>query len=260
MSNIPNKGSSFKFSDTNYSDIGIELDKIDERYKNKVRNIYSIQNIYITGAGYIDYPLTGGSPDSPFGWEEFVWRKSPSRNSKFIFNTMDNIDVGKVARCELNIKYMLYDDFCVFRHIVNSERHFMVKFFDTDQKRWVCRDMYCAENTKSKLHTLKEEIFGVIDMSIKLVGTNLDVDENMNEIQFTVSYDVGDGTGSVETSYSRTKGSQITLAGQGNVIAPTGKALVGWQTKNSEGVVNGSYRLNQSVTLWSDLTLYAWYE
>ena len=260
MSNIPNYESALKFSDTNYTDEGIALDKISDSYKSKVRNLYSIQNIYITGGGYVDYPLTGGSPDSPFGWEEFVWKKTPSRNSKLVFNTMDDIDVGRVARCELNIKYMLYDDFCVFRRIVNTERHFMVKFFDMDQKKWVCRDMYCSENSKSKFHTLKESIFGVIDMSIKLVGTNLDLDENMNEIQYTVSYNVGDGTGSTEASYTRTRGSQVTLAGQGNVVAPTGKALVGWQTKNSDGVVNGSYLLNQSVTLWSDLILYAWYK
>lgn len=260
MSNIPNYESALKFSDTNYTDEGIALDKISDSYKSKVRNLYSIQNIYITGGGYVDYPLTGGSPDSPFGWEEFVWKKTPSRNSKLVFNTMDDIDVGRVARCELNIKYMLYDDYCVFRHIVNTERHFLVKFFDTDQKKWVCRDMYCAESSKSKLHTLKQSLFGVIDMSIKLVGTNLDLDENMNEIQHTVSYNVGDGTGSTEASYTRTRGSQVTLAGQGSVIAPEGKALVGWQTKNSDGVVNGSYLLNQSVTLWSDLTLYAWYK
>lgn len=264
MSNRPSYESALKFSDTNYTDEGIALDKISDGYKSKVRNLYSIQNIYITGGGYVDYPLTGGSPDSPFGWEEFVWKKTPSRNSQFIFNTMNDIDVGRVARCELNIKYMLYDDFCVFRHIVNTERHFMVKFFDMDQKKWVCRDMYCSESSKSKFHTLKESIFGVIDMSIKLVGTNLDLvfDSNGNPIteRFTISYKLGDGSGSVPSSTTYTKGSQVQLAGQGSVVAPSGKYMVGWQTKNADGVINGSYRLNQSITLWSNLELFAWFE
>lgn len=264
MSNKLNYENALKFTDTNYTDKGIELDKISEEYKSKVRNLYSIQNIYITGGGYVDYPISGGSPDSPFGWEEFVWRKTPARNSKFVFNTMDNIEVGKVARCELNIKYMEYDDFCVFRHIVNTERHFTVKFFDTDQKKWVCRDMYCSENSKGKFFTLKESIFGVIDMSIKLVGTNLDLefDENGDVVTktYTIKYNINGGSGSVAPSVSVTKGSQVELAGQGNINAPNGKALVGWQTKNTKGEVNGSYRINQSVTVWDNLELYAWYE
>ena len=264
MSNFVNYKNSLKFRDTNYNDENIALDKINSEYKSKVRNIYSIQNIYITGAGYVDYPISGGSPDSLFGWEEFVWKKTPTRNGQMIFNTMNDIDVGKIARCELNIKFMEYEDFCVFRHIVNSERHFMVKFFDVDQKKWVCRDMYCSENTKSKLFTLNESLFGVLDMSIKLVGTNLDLtfdnEGNLLTETFNVSYNVGDGTGSVNSSSSFTKGTQVTLAGQGSVIAPSGKHMVGWQTKNSDGVINGSYRLNQSITLWSDLELYAWFE
>ena len=140
----------------------------------------------------------------------------------------------------------------------------MVKFFDMDQKKWVCRDMYCSENSKSKFHTLKESIFGVIDFTIKLVGTNLDLvlDSSGNPITetFTVSYSVGNGSGSVPASTSLTKGSQIQLAGQGSVIAPSGKHMVGWQTKNADGVVNGSYRLNQSITIWDNLELQAWFE
>ena len=258
--NLPDYENAMKFSDTNYTDDDIALDNIDSNYKKKVRNISSIENIYITGGGYVDYPFTGGSPESPFGWQEFVWKKSPSRNGKFQLNTMDSIEVGLVARCELNIKYMNYEDYLVFRHIVNSERHFMVKFFDVDQKKWVSRDMYCTENSKSRLFTLHKSLIGVLDMSIKLVGTNLDLDDALQVKTYTVSYLINGGTGSVEDSKTVTRGSQIELAGLGSIVAPTGKALVGWQTKNSAGTVTGSYRINQSITVWNDLTLYAWYE
>lgn len=264
MSNKPNYESALKFADTNYTDEDIALNKISDSYRNKVRNLYSIQNIYITGGGYVDYPLTGGSPDSPFGWTEFIWRKVPPRNSKFVFTTMNNIEVGKVARCELNIKYMEYEDFVVFRHIVNTERHFMVKFFDVDQKKWVCRDMYCSENTKEKFFTLKESLFGVINMSIKLVGTNLDLkfdsDGNLVEEMFSVSYNINGGTGSIGQNLTVPKGTQVTLEKQGKIIPPANKYMVGWQTKNEDGEITGSYLLGQSITLWNDLELYAWYK
>lgn len=257
--NLPDYEKAMKFSETNYTEDGIELDKVKTAYPNKVRNDYSIENIYITGGGYVDYPFTGGSPESPFGWQEFVWKKSPSRNAKFMLNNIDTIDVGLVARCEINIKYMNYEDYLVFRHIVTSERHFMVKFFDVDQKKWVSRDMYCTENSKSRLYTLKQSLIGVIDMSIKLVGTNNDLDDSLSVKKYTVKYDLNGGTGTKDDDVSVTRGSQIVLSSGDNIVAPTGKALIGWQTKSGE-TVTGSYKINQSITLWKDLTLYAWYE
>lgn len=259
MSNKPNYENALKFIDTNYTDSNIALDKIDDRYKEKVRNIYSIQNIYITGGGYVDYPISGASPDSPLGWEEFVWRKSPSRNSRFVFNTMDDIDVGRVARCELNVKFMEYEDFLILRHIVNTERHFMVKFFDVDNKKWVCRDMYCSENTKGKLFTLKASLIGQIDVSIKLVGTNLDLTNDLQEKTYTITYNTGDSSDAYRTQ-SATRGSQVVLSNGSWLIAPENKYPAGWQTKNAFGEVTGSYGFNQSITLWDDLILYPWYK
>jgi hypothetical protein len=245
MTNIPNYNNALKFSEM--ADESGEI-------------IGSLGTIYLTGGGYVDYPLSGCSPDSPFGWQEFVWRKAPSRNSKLVFNTMDDIDVGRVARCELNIKYMHYDDYCVFRHIVNSERHFLVKFFDVDSQRWVTRDMYCSENSKSKLYTMQKSLFGVVDVKIKLVGTNLDLTDELQEKKYTISYNLGDGSGAVSEPVTVTRGSQVVIADQQDVIAPTGKHMIGWQTKNDSGEVNGSYLLNQSITVWKDLNLYAWFE
>ena len=254
----PDYKNAMKFSDTNYTADGIDLDEIDADYQSKVNHIYSIGNIYITGAGYVDYPFACASPESAYGWDEFVWEKTPSRNLKFVFNTMDDIEIGKVARCEINIKYMNYEDYLVFREIVNSERHFLVKFFNVDQNAWVARDMYCAENSKSKLYTLKESLIGVLDLSIKLVGTNLDIKDD--ETLLSVSYNLGDGSGTTPATLSNiTKGTQIELAGNTGINPPQGKYLAGWQTFEN-GKVSGSYGKNQSITLWESLALYAWYK
>lgn len=229
-------------------------------YKNAIKE--EIGTIYITGGGFIDRAFKGWGTDSKYGWQEMVWYSTPTRALNFAFSDMDNIDVGLVARCELNIKYMNIHDYMDLRKILGRERHFTVKFFDTDEGKWVKRDMYCSENAIGKLFNMKKSLIGVLDYTIKLVGTNLDLktiyEDNIDaegNISFTISYD-SSGLSKSIPAQSVEWGEEIKTASDSD-ISITGGNFVCWERINDSGDVIGEYGANQSVTVWSDIKLRA---
>lgn len=226
--------------------------------------------VYLTGGGFIDRPFTGWGTDSLYGWQEFVLKKNPSRGGTFAYTSLDDIDAGLVARCELDTKYMNIQDFMDLRKIIGREKHFLAKFFDVDEGRYVTRDMYCSENSRNQLFSLKKHLIGVRDVVVKLVGTNLDVvsttDENGEEILSTeklkVVYNINEGTGTVSTQTAE-YGSVVTLDDGSGMIAPDGYHLAFWEAKLTlNGVLTtvGQYGLGQKTTLWKGMTLYPKYE
>ena len=229
-----------------------------------------IGTIYLTGGGFVNRAFQGWGTDSLYGWQEMVWKKSPTRGGTFAFTNIDDIDVGLVARCEISTKYMNIQDFMDLRKIVGRERHFLATFFDSDEGKWVTRDMYCSENSKNQLFVLKKHLIGVRDITVKLVGTNLDqqttIDADGNEVTtnatLSIVYNINSGSGSIETETAE-YGSQIKLNDGSGIIAPTGKHLALWEAKMTvDGVLTtvGQYGLGQSITLWKGLTLYPKYE
>ena len=223
---------------------------------NYVEGNESIATIYLTGGGYVDEPFKGMAPDSQFGWQEMVWKKTPSRNAtNFAFTNMDNTDVGLVARCEFNIKYMEYDEFIKLRQIIARERRIKARFFDVDSKSWITRDMYCTESSRAKLHTLKQSLVGVVDCVVKLVATNMDLMEN----EYTISYNLNGGSGTVPNSMVVSDGEQITISSGETITPPEGKSLKYWVTKNGNQII-GYYKPNQSTTVWKNMELYAFWE
>lgn len=229
-----------------------------------------IGTVYLTGGGFIDRPFTGWGVDSLYGWSEFSWKKKPNRGGTFAFTDMDNIDVGLVARCELDTKYMNIHDLMDLRKIIGRERHFLAKFFDVDEGRYVTREMYCSDNSRNQLFSIKQKLIGVRDVTVKLVGTNRDVqytiDENGNEVASTeklnIVYNINAGTGTVSTQTVE-YGSQVTLNDGSGIIAPDGMHLVCWEAKltvNDTLTTVGQYGLGQSTTIWKGMTLYPKYE
>lgn len=225
----------------------------------------SIGTIYITGGGFIRRPFTGIGSNSRFGWQELVWYKPPTRAMNFAFSNMDDIDVGLVARCEINIKYMNYQDYVDLRKILGRERHFMVEFFDTDDKEWVSRDMYCSENTISKFMTLKQSLIGSLDYVIKLVGTNLDLEEIIGVEtteggsqlkKFTVKYNPNGGGGSAYSD-KISWGGYVDLPSGTVFTVPSGKSSFSHWERRLSGVAVGAYGANQRTTVWEDMDLYA---
>lgn len=216
----------------------------------------SIASIYLTGGGYVNYELKRINPDSAFGWQDFVWKVIPKRNAKtFGYTNIDDIDTGLVARLEIKVSYLNYEDFKVLRHIIGRERHFTVRFFDVDDGEWITRDMYCIENSKDKLYTLDQSLFGVMGVTIKLAATNNDI----GQTEHTIKYHLNGASGSVPDDETVIRSDQVVLSDGEEMIAPTGKYLKYWVTKNGENIT-GYYRPAQSVTVWKDLDLYAYWE
>ena len=216
----------------------------------------SIGTVYLTGGGYVNYPITGISPESQFGWQEMVWKKTPTRSaSTFAFSNMDNTDVGLVARCEFNIRYLNYEEFVALRNIVARERHITARFFDVDSGEWITRDMYCTESSRQKLLTLKQSLVGVLDFSVKLVATNTDIDDR----DYTITYNLNGATGNVPSSKVVKRGNQVILSDGSEMTAPVGKFLKYWVTKNGDNIT-GYYLPSQSTTIWKNLNLYAHWE
>lgn len=259
----------------NYEDMGVDDIKEFEKkaktpstsgaisYKDR-----SIGTIYITGGGFIKRPFTGAGANSRFGWEEMVWFSTPSRSKSFAFTNMDDIDVGLVARCEINIKYMNIQDYIDLRKILGRERHFLVEFFDTDSGDWITRDMYCSENNLSKFFTLKQSMIGVIDYSIKLVGTNLDLgDEHRlgSDIDndgfpsvrnLKISFNPNGGGGEIFYK-NKSWGDYLDTPSDTVFSLPEGKSSFSHWERRKNGEVVGVYGANQRTTVWEDMDLFA---
>lgn len=254
----PNYNNSIKFSEMTY--------KKDANYNSDMgytdgEIIGSLGSIYITGGGFIRREFKGIGTTSQFGWEEMVWYKSPTRTQDFSFRNLDNVKVGLVSRCEITIPYYDIQDFIDLRKIIARERHFLVTFFNVDEGRWVTRDMYCTENSRDKLLTLKQSLIGSFNITVKLVGTNLDLarDSNGKLLEKTVSYNINGGSGVNPTTQSFSRGTNVNIATSEGIVAPSGKHFVCWSTMK-DGEITGSYVAGSSTTLWEDLVLYAQWE
>ena len=228
----------------------------------------SIGTIYLTGAGFYKRPFTGIGIDSQFGWEEMVWYKQPTRTRDFSFKNIDDIDVGLVARCEINIKYLNYQDYIDLRKIIARERRFKVDFFNVDTGEWISRDMYCSENSRSKLFTLKQSLIGVVDCVIKFVGTNLDsniVTDSDGTIKAegntTITYNLNGGSvvsgTSAPSTEKVTQSTQVELASANNLVPPSGYSSFDYWANMNGSTIVGKYGATQSITVWEDLNLVA---
>lgn len=207
-----------------------------------------IATIYLDG-----YAFRGVGADSTLGQQEFVWLRDPSRSNSFSFDDMDEIEVGLVARCKVNFKYMNIQDYMALRRIV-KQRHFTANFYDVDQGKRVTRDVYCPNNQLKKLYTFNTKLLGVLDVELELVGTNRDLTSKGSN--FTVSYDANGGTGTV-TAQTLEWGNQVTLRAC-TQFTKSGYHLASLNTK-----ADGSgwrYLPNQSITVFDNLKLYAIWE
>lgn len=225
----------------------------------------TINSIFITGGGFIHREFKGIGTNSQYGWQELVWKKPPSRGQIFAFTNIDDIAVGLVARCEVNIKYMDIQDFIDLRKIVGRERHFLVEFFDIDSCEWVIRDMYCTENSSKQLFALDQKLIGKLDLTLKFAGTNLDLEtvldangEHLYMKTVTVTYNLNGGTTSSKTTLSHEYSKQVKL--YSDEITPPWGHLAKWVTYDTDGNIKEEYLPGQSITLLKNLNLYAIYE
>lgn len=222
----------------------------------------SIGKIYITGGGFVEREFQGIGSDSMFGWEELVWKNAPSRSSgSFAFTNMDNIDVGLVAQCEVIIPFTDYQSYKDMRKIL-KERRVDVRFFNSDEGKWVTRNMYCSESSKSKFFMMQRHLLGVRDYKLKFVGTNLDL-EGVSKGDNSYSYQIPKRTVKYNDASSSTttveKGDQIKIKNTTTDAVPEGKHFAGWVDKDGDNII-GYYSPEQSTTVWKNLNLYTWWK
>lgn len=204
-----------------------------------------IGTIYINGVAF-----HGAADDSPLGWEEFVWKEQPSRSAAFNFTGMDDIDVGLVARCEVNFKYFNIQDFMKFREAI-KQRHFQVKFFSVDSGEWIEREMYCSSSERNKLYYFNPNLVGVIDFKVKLVATNND---QVDHDDLTITFD--------KNNYNITVSSADTIEYGGQYTLPSAPTLSGYTFDHWDTKADGSgwqYAEGQSFTVFKDTTIYPIY-
>ena len=213
--------------------------------------VNDIGKVYITGAGYVEYPFTT-SRDS-IGWNETVWGGQLNRSRKFTLENIDDVEIGQVPQCTIVFKLLKIEDFIILQELLR-ERHITLKYFDIDYGEWVTHDMAITGNDRKKIYSYGRKIIGMQDVTVKFVGTNLD-----NEyVDKTITYKANGGSGSdVEKTYAVADQLE-TLTEDESEFIRSGYSIAYWNTK-PDGT-GKTYLLGQSITLWKDLTLYAIWE
>lgn len=216
--------------------------------------VQDIGKVYIIGNGTDEspqYEFTTGR-DS-IGWNETVWGGKLNRSKKFTLENIDDVEIGQVPQCTIVFKYIKIEDFLILQEVL-KQRHIRVKYFDIDLGEFVVHDMAITGNDRKKIYSYGRKIVGMQDFTIKLVGTNLDVVYTNK----TITYKANGGTGNdVVNTYS--VADQVTLLNEeDSEFVKSGMSIAYWNTK-ADGS-GKTYLLEDSITLWKDLTLYAIWE
>lgn len=214
-----------------------------------------LDTIYITGGGYVDYAFKGISSESPLGWEEPVWGGSLTRSTDLIMTNIDTVNFGLVARCEFNIEYMDATDYMVLMKM-SKERFVTVNYFNRERNERVTQEMAFTGNELKKIYAFKGYT-GARGVSIKLVATNR---EKADLIRTTFNVTFHNNGGSGEISSKEIKWGYLCELPDGSAFSKSGYRLLRWATKDVKGNFSGYYNLNQEITVWNDLNLYAVWE
>lgn len=221
--------------------------------------VEDMNTVYITGAGYIREAFTGVGRDS-IGYNEVVWAANLTRSNTFSLENIDDVDFGYVPQCQLHFPYMNIDKFIILQRLLR-ERHLIVDYFDVDLGKRVVHEMAVTKNERKRLYTRMNNVDGVLDFSVTLVGTNRDEDVLK---KCTISYNANGGEGQIASQESGsgilehyTFTDQVKLS-DGKGFKKQGYHLARWNT--SPNGTGASYLPGQSITIYDDLVLYAIWE
>lgn len=219
--------------------------------KENAISVEDLSTIYITGAGFIHRPFRGIGINSAMGWSEVGWATDLKRSNTFAFENIDDVDIGQIAQCQIVFPYMNIADFIDLQKVL-KERYVMVDYFNIDVGKRVTQEMAITGNERKNLYAMGNKVFGMQNTTVKFVATNRE-----NEyLDLTVSYNTNGGTGKID-NIERTYSSQVRLS-DGSGLTNGNKHIKEWNTK-PDGT-GQRYGLNQSITLWLSLTLYAIWE
>lgn len=219
--------------------------------KENAISVEDLSTIYITGGGFVRRPFKGIGVASAMGWNEVGWATSLTRSNTFAFENIDDVDIGQIAQCQIVFPYMNIADFIDLQRVL-KERYVMVDYFNVDLGKRITQEMAVTGNERKNLYAMGNKVFGMQNTTVKFVATNRD-NEYLN---LTVSYNLNGGVGTIdniECSYS----AQVRLS-NGAGLTNGNKHIKEWNTKTDGS--GWAYGLNQSITLWQSMTLYAIWE
>lgn len=206
--------------------------------------IEDLDTLYIDGVAF-----KGISPESQLGWYETVWGANLTRSNDFQFTNIDDVDFGRVANLQITFPIMDYQTFLQLQNLLH-QRHVMVDYFNVDLGKRVVEEMAITGNERKKIYNFGNDILGMRNVSIKLVGTNREFDTN-EEIEIT--YRSNNGFDDEELR-SGNRFSQYKLE-EYNLFTNPSKIFLHWNTQPDDSGI--SYYYGQEITLWNDMVLYA---
>lgn len=204
-------------------------------------------------------PFKHLSTDSVLGFDTLTWSEEPTRNNLFAFENIDQIDIGLVAQCQINLKHCSIEDFIKLREIA-KQRYFYVTYYNVDTCQWdYNREMYCSKSEKQKLFYFKPELVGVLDVNITFVATNRD---KTDRSPLTISFNNnGYSTISLPTSKSVEYGGVFVVEAPTGTV--TGKTFDYWTDSvntTTHEATGWRYYEGQSFTVWENKILYPIYK
>lgn len=233
------------------------VNKVDTSSNNPVNSNEGIDVIYLTGAGYIDYPFRGIGRDSKLGWEEAVWGGDLTRSTNFVLTNITDVKYGMVARIDITYTYMNIKDYMVLQAI-SKQRVCYATYYNRDTCEWVIRqEMAFTGNELGKLYAFGVEYLGNQDVKIKLVATNRDKALQNYTISFNKNNDNASGSiADYQVAWSENTNYEKAIKKEGNVpFSLTGYSISYFST-NADG--SGLRFLpNEEITVFRDWTLYA---
>lgn len=228
-----------------------------------------LDTIYITAAGYINYPFKGASRDSELAHEEPTWSAELERSVNGVLANILDVDYTLVVTINITYKYMNVQDYKALCKIAR-ERVCRVTYYDRDRCEWVVNQEFAfTQRSIGDLYVFGTDYFGVQDVAISLVATNRDRAGLINS-KFYVTYyrnDNGEATGNILALDGDDSGKYTQAEWGGNVvIAPiTGLTRAGytfkyWSTGPDDYESDERYPENSNKTLWKNMELYAVWE
>lgn len=207
---------------------------------------YGLATVFLSGAGYVDYPFKRISNDSILGWEAPVWSSQLTRTLDFQLKNIGDVQFGLVARLEIAFKYMNANDYKVFAAI-SRERVCYATYYNREKGEWVERqEMSFTKQELSKLYAFGMNYIGAMGVTATLVATNRD------RAAKTYTVSVRDSDTATYTALATVKWAG-SFQLKDDLLTKTGKIITMWN--EADGV--RKYLPNALLTVFDDYKLTA---
>lgn len=99
------------------------------------------------------------------------YKTSPGRQNEGSMKNLNDYDSFVVPSVEIGFLYIKYEDFLNLRKLMLTKRAFMVRYFDVDFGRYVIHEMYAHPDQLKDFLNRGEDVMGLQNFKLTLVGT-----------------------------------------------------------------------------------------